>query len=290
MNYLSKRKEVETMPFQNQQNGKSDSVNSSCFQLFNKDGKISASTLALGLWDQLITLKMHPAKEPSKQTKTSVYDYSIAINLSFSATIALSIAEVLKENFVSALKKGEEATVMFPIGSDGGLVLSTGVKRFGAFTPYLEIMRKIQPKTLQPEFYMIYQFNSLPYIKDYDGSTAADATALNSGVVYGEVLYFISALERLANDLLGGDRHINRFYSKRFDHEVMALYRSLANSLGVEFYAQTASAGRSSGGPSAFAGVFNSGNGGARPTAPTVPGVTPQRVESANQIELDKFM
>ena len=81
------------MAYQNQNNKSqaNESVNSKGFQFFNKNG-IEGSTLILGLWNQQISLRIHPAKDPDKQTDTSVFDYDRSINLVIPPFMAAAIA------------------------------------------------------------------------------------------------------------------------------------------------------------------------------------------------------
>lgn len=276
------------MAFQNQQNQKRDYINSTCFQFYNKSGEFASSTLNLGLWDQLISLRIYPAKEVSKQTETSVYDYDKAIHMVFPCTEAITIAKVTREIIVPAIGAGAEATVSFPIGNTNALVISTGVKRFGKLAPYLSILKDIQPTTLLPNESMIYQFNSNTYIKDYDGSSSMEGKTIVSSEVYGELLYFIHAMTAISEDMLGGAHHIQRFYSKRFNKEIMNLYRGLADKIGVEFYAGNNGNGYSTGSRSSVS-VFNNPGSNSNTPKPSS-GVEPTKVDSLQDLQLDEFM
>ena len=95
------------MAFQNQNNKQNKSVNSRGFQFYNKDS-VDPGTLIVSLWNQHVVLKMHPAKEPSKQTETSVYDYDKSINLVIPPVIMETIARTCFDKFIPALESGNE--------------------------------------------------------------------------------------------------------------------------------------------------------------------------------------
>ena len=227
------------MAYQNQNNKSqaNESVNSKGFQFFNKNG-IEGSTLILGLWNQQISLRIHPAKDPDKQTDTSVFDYDRSINLVIPPFMAAAIAKKCNEKFIPALDKGEEYTIGFAIGNSSVLVVSTGVKKTGKVMPYIAILRNIQPKTLIPNDMMSYTFNANLLLPTYDGAETA-TTFVND---FAEAIYFIQALKHLAVAVLAGENHGRRFVEKRFNDQVFKLYKDISDKIGGSFYASNGSA------------------------------------------------
>ena len=230
------------MAYQNQNNKSqsSESVNSKGFQFFNKNG-IEPSTLIVGLWNQQITLKIHPAKDPDKQTDSSVFDYDRSINLVIPAFMASSIAKKCIEKFIPALEKGEEYTIGFAIGNSSVLVVSTGVKKTGKIMPYIAILRNIQPKTLIPNDVLSYTFNANLILPTYDGTETA-TTFVND---FAEAVYFINVMKHLAVAVLAGENHGRRVIEKRFNDQLFKLYKDISDKIGGSFYNTNTNGARS---------------------------------------------
>lgn len=270
------------MAFQNQQNKQNDSVNTRGFQFFNRDG-VYASTLILGLWNQLITLKIHPAKEKSKQTESSVYDYDKSINLVIPPDKAILISKIMKEKVIPALNKGEECTISVAVTGSSVLTMSTGVKKFGKIAPYIKICRGVQPQTLIAEETMGYAFAFSLVIPDYDGDSKSDAKPIQ---VYSEMYYFVDLMKELAVAIVGGADHARRYINRKFNTERYNLFKAIAANINAPFYEGS----KSSGSGRSATNVW--GNGSVASTAPTTyqpqPGTEPSSVESISS--LDDFM
>ena len=226
------------MAFQNQNNKQqNESVNSRGFQFFNKDG-FEPSTLIVSFWNQMLVLKIHPAKEASKQTETSVYDYDKVINIVIPPIIAKTIAEYMKTKFIPALEKGEDFTVGFPIGGNGNavLALSTGIKKFGTLKPFVKIIRDVQPGTLVSEDSLSYEFNSNMIINNYLGEGKEGIDFIH---FFGEVYYFADIVEKMATAVLGIENHGRKYVDRRFNNSVFELYKAIAASIGHNFYSDS---------------------------------------------------
>lgn len=224
------------MALANQNNKKSDgndSYNTRGFQFFNKNG-LEGSTMILGMWNQMITLNMHPAKEQGKQTDTSVFDYDKSIRLVIPPQFAISIYNCCKEKLIPALQKGEEYTIGFAIGANSVLVFSTGVKKYNKVIPHVIIMRNINPNNMTPEEGLSYTFNPNLVIPDFH--TGNEGEPLNVTNYYGELYYFIEALGHISKALLGAENHTRRYFEKRYNDQVFALYKDISNKIGGSFY------------------------------------------------------
>ena len=270
------------MAFQNQQNKQNDSVNTRGFQFFNRDG-VFASTLILGLWNQLVTLKIHPAKEKSKQTESSVYDYDKSINLVIPPDKASLISKVMYDKIIPAVNKGEECTISVAVTGSSVLTMSTGVKKFGKVAPYIKICRGVQPQSLIAEETMGYAFTFGLIIPDYDGEGNQKVTPIQ---VYGEMYYFADLMKELSTAIVGGADHARRYINRKFNTERYNLFKAIAANINAPFYEGS----KSSGGRGSSTNVW--GTGASASTSQSSyepqPGTEPSAVESISS--LDDFM
>lgn len=267
------------MAFQNQQNKQTDSVNTRGYQFFNRDG-FFGSTLIVGLWNQLITLKIHPAKEASKQTESSIYDYDKTINLVLPPEKAFTISKLCKERLIPAVLRGEECTFSVAINASSVLVLSTGLKLTGKMNPHIRICRNIKPETLVAEEHMPYFFNIGIVIPNYDGTNKE-----NKPESYpSELVYFVESLDRLSFGLLGAEDHARRWINRKFNTERYLLLKALAKHINAPFYEGSGSKG---GGRNSGPMPWGSPSTPSSSYAPN-PGTEPTEVESISS--LDDFM
>lgn len=273
------------MAFQNQNNKQTESVNSRGFQFFNKDG-FDPSTMIISFWNQQLVIKMHPAKEESKQTESSVYDYDKSINLVIPPVIAKSIANISKTKLLPALEKGEEYTVGFVVGANSVLTLSTGVKRFGTLKPYALISRGIQQGSLVAEDTQAYEFNQNMVIFNYIGEGKNED--IDFMPYYGELYYFIEVLDHMSSAILGIENHARRFVDKRFNDNVFELYKAIANHIGANFYNSNGQySNKGTGSENPFWDNYNKSNKAQSSTASQNAnvGVTPVEVDSIEGLE-----
>lgn len=275
------------MPLQNnrQQN---ESVNTKGFQFFNKDG-FEGSTMIVSLWNQNILLKLHPAKEASQQTNSSVFDYDHAVNLIIPPVYASTIYRVAKEKLLPALVDGKEFTICIPIGTNSGIVLSTGVKRFRTVKPYLSVLKSIQAGSLKPEESISYEFNKVAVIEGYDGTSNE---GINQQFEYSELIYFIYALEKISTAMIGAENHASRYNERFFNKQVLGLYKGIGQKMGIPFYSGGNSNYRkqSSGG-----NIFNSNTDGYTTgsygsPAPAQEPLSGEPVQVDSLADLDDFM
>lgn len=275
------------MPAQNNRQNYSEAINSRGIQFFNKDG-FEGSTLVVSLWNQNLVMKIHPAKEKTQQTDTSIYDYDHAVTVVLTPVVATTIANVCKERLMPALMEGKEFTICVPCGTNSGVVLSTGVKRFGKLVPYTAILKSIQAGTLTPEEAMCYEFNKSRIIENYDGTTAEGVT---QRFEYSELVYFIYALERISMALIGAENHASRYNERFFNKQLFGLYKGLSEKMGVPFYQQRQSNNyhRNSGG-NVFANTDSYSPGSYGNSAPAQEPLSGEPVAVDSLADLDSFL
>lgn len=230
---------------QNNKRDYSDNINTNGFQLFNKDG-FDPSTLVIGYWNSYVTLKIHPAKEKSQQTDSSVYDYGKSIAVTLTDASVYELATLISKQIIPAAKDNKELTLTVLSGANNGVIISTGVALAGGkeAKPYLALVKGIDPTTRVPESIIAYEFNRKAYISGYSGKTE---DKFEKTYHHNELAFFGEALYRISMDFTGGTVHMDKVIKKKFNSEEFKLLKALATNLNVDFYA--GGMGRGNGGP-----------------------------------------
>ena len=278
------------MLYPNQNNQQKDAhASTRGAQFFNVNG-FEPSTMILGMWNQLVTLRIHPAKEKSQQTKTSVYDYDKSVSIVLDNKSTETLADIVNNEIIPALENGVECTKAVVIGTNSAVIVSTGVKKTsGKPIPYLAIARNIKPGVLIPEDMLSYTFNTSMILNNYDGNSGnSDFDIKTCQIPYqAEIKLFGHMLNHLAVALVGGEYHASRNLNKKYDDSVFAFYKQLANKNGIEFYNSNNGYNR---GPSVFGGGGGpayqaSGSSNFTSTMDT----KPEEVGSLDELNLDEF-
>ena len=276
------------MAFPNQNNQQKDThVNTRGLQLFNTNG-LEPSTLIISMWNQMVALRIHPAKEKSQQTKTSVYDYDRSVSIVLDSKVADMIATIIDRDILPAIETGADCTRGIPVGSNSAVIVSTGVKRSsGKVMPYIAIARNIKPGTLLPEEMLSYTFNTSGILNNYDGSPGnAEFNIQTCQVPYqSELRAFSHIIKHLAVAMIGGEYHAGRNINKRYDDNVFQMYKQLAAKNGIDFYSGS---GNGNGGSYRGASVFGSSSN-AQLSFNTGNEAKPEEVGSIEELDLDAF-
>lgn len=189
-------------------------VNTRGIQLMNKDG-FDPSTLVLGFWNEMMSLKMHPALEPSKQTATSVYDYETSFQTILNVEKAQLLLKKIKEKVLPAIETKEEASVGIMIGEDTLVVVGTGVKQFSELKPFVGIFKGLN-ENKSAETMICFEFKATETINNYDPMTGDHEIETDS---YPHLDIFISYLETGIKALIHAEthsiRHVDKFFRDR---------------------------------------------------------------------------
>lgn len=260
---------------QNNRRDYADNINTRGFQLYNADG-FDPSTLVVGYWNNFINLKIHPAKEKSQRTDTSIYDYSKSISIVLSETAVYQLAHLIKSKIIPAIEAGKELTLTIMSGTNNGVIISSGVA-IGGDTPkpYLAIVKGIDASTRIPESIIAYEFSQAPYLEGYSGKTEDKFV---KHYELSELQFFANAMERASMDYIGSSVHIDKYSRRRFDSEFFKLMKALSANLNVEFYASNFNGGNRV----AFTGNSKLSAGSTASQAPSAPIATTNLDNLAN--------
>ena len=225
------------MAFGTQQNNDKDNtpnINTRSYVFMNKDG-FDPSALTVGAWNEMLSLRINPALDKSRQTENKVFDYDKSVSTSLTAEkVTLLLYKITKE-VIPAIEAGEDKSVGIPLnGGESLLVVGTGKRYTNEITPFLAIHKSLNNDTKKPEMSMFYEFKRSYTIDDYDEKTGTYEK--NSGI-HSEFKLFIELLRAfiIGNSNFGvhSDRFVNRFKDDRMNKNVMAIGMKVGASMST---------------------------------------------------------
>ena len=205
----------------NNKSDKKPSVNTRGVQLYNQES-INPSTIALGFWNDYLSIRINPAFPKDKRTETKVYDYETYISATLVAEDGFILADAIKNEILPAIVRNtmatekESVTKSIVFGRNKMILVSTGTKS-NDFKPYVAIMTGLNEKRI-PEDVLIYEFKSSNLINDYDAGTGEfeSSSDFPSGMVT-----FMNFLKEGAKALLHAEAHSTRFVDNYFRGQLL---------------------------------------------------------------------
>ena len=238
----------------NKQNKNEVNVNTRGYRFMNKDG-FCPSTLVCGFWNEMISLKIHPALPESKQTQSSVYDYNQMVATSLSLEKALLLVRKTQEIVYPALKQGIAKSVAVLIGGNNLVQIGCNNEN-GRMVSYIGIHKNLDPESKKPQDSLYYEFidSSQITICDYDPDTGAYAA---TDPVHCELETFVEILKASIKALCGAYSHDMRHRDKFYRDKVCNDIAQVAGKLGVELNNGGGGGGYSSRQNISFGGGYN---------------------------------
>lgn len=214
-----------------QNNGKDNSkdVNTRGLSFFNKEG-FDPSCLSLGMWNEMISIRIVPAFEKSKQTQQRVFDYDKTVSTALTVDkVMLLIFKTIHEIY-PAIDKGENKTIGVPVGGDGLIVIGTGVNLTGNVRPFIGIHKALDENAKKPEFSIYYEFNRSTSVDDFNPETGS-YTVHDS--IHSELHTFIELLKAIVNGLSNGTAHSIRAVNRWHNEKTVGMLEEIVNKLGI---------------------------------------------------------
>lgn len=240
-------------------------VNTRGVQLMNSEGTYQ-SALHLGYWNDMISIKMHPALDKKDQTETRRFDYDTSISTSLTLTKALYLAEMIEtrlhpEIFNTAADAKQKDFVGVEIG--GNSLFGFGFERREDQDPlvYAAIYKNLDADTRKPTSMLVYEFRGIRGVTDYNPESGEFSLEQEEGKCAELELtqrFLYEAVDTLMNATAHTGRNVDAYYrdsiNKRLDE--------IGGKLGIE---RQSFGGNSGGGfNSRRSNVFGgSGNNGA---------------------------
>jgi len=204
------------------------SVNTRIYQFKNKDG-FEPSALQVTGWDEMLSLRINPALEPSKQTKDQVFDYERFVATSLNMEKAMLLLYKINNDIIPAIEKNEEKNVGISVGGDSLVTVGTGKKITGSIRPYIAIHKGLNPETKKAEQSIYYEFKSSMTIDDYDEKTGE--YTVHEGYD-AEFKLFIELLKSFifTSNFAG---HSVRYNSRFVNDKIINTTTAIANKVGA---------------------------------------------------------
>lgn len=257
----------------NKQNKNEINVNTRGYRFMNKNG-FCPSTLVCGYWNEMISLKIHPALPESKQTQSQIYDYNQMIATSLSLEKAIILIKKTKEIIYPAIENNQKSSIAVLVG--GVNLVQIGYNPEVKAT-YIGIHKGLDPETKKPQDSLYYEFinSSEITIQDYDAETGSYTS---TATVECELDAFIEILKASVKALSGAYTHDIRFRDKFYRDKLCGDLAQIGGKLGVEL---NSSGG---GGYAPRTNVsFNSDSSSSSQSTPSVNNIT-------NMSDIDNFL
>lgn len=218
--------------FNNGQNNSKDknNMNTNSIQFMNRDG-FQPSTLVLGFWNEMLSVKIHPALPKEQQTETRVYNYEQNVSTAMNVEKIGLLLDRIETEVVPAIYSGEDKSIGIQVGGNSLLVVSTGVGRFNEVRPYIAIHKDLDQDSKKPQVSIFYEFKSQVSIDDYDPETGKYVL---SKPTHSEFRIFINTLIEAGRALTNAQAHSARNVNKYFNEKQTSMFREMASKLGVE--------------------------------------------------------
>jgi hypothetical protein len=216
--------------FQNNNNKDEVNINTRAITLKNKDG-FEPSALALGFWNDMVNIKIHPALDKSKRTEFLVYDWEQALSTALKIEKIEALIEIIDNDILPAIAKGEDKSKGVPVGGNSLVMIGTGKGITGSIKPFVSIHKNLSEETHKPEVSMYYEFKSTPVIEDYNPNTGKYELQT---VQLSELLLFRKFLESSVFAQSAAEVHSIRYSDRWFRDKLLNDIKAIAEKLGVQ--------------------------------------------------------
>lgn len=205
-------------------------VNTRGLSFFNNESALESSTMQLGYWNEMVSLRINPALPEDKQTETNKFDYDVNISTALTLDKAITLKKAVDEDILPAFNEKREVSKGVPVG--GNSVISVGVKVVDDKPEaFLAIYKSLDGDTKKPGDMLVYNFRTVYTVDDYNPETGE--YTLTQGVP-GELNVFTRALgaavEALTNAVAHSMRNVNRYANE----QQKTMLTEIATKVGVE--------------------------------------------------------
>jgi hypothetical protein len=219
------------MKFNNSNNNSRDAVNVNTRgpQFMNADG-FFPSTMLFGYWNEMISIKMHPALEKSQQTDSKRFNYEEVVSTAITLEKATTLADKIENDVLPAFKEGNEVFRGIPVGGDS--LIGVGTKNHNdKMVSFVAIFKALDETTKKPEVAIYYEFKAGYTVDDYNPESGQFNVTQN---VPGELTLFLHALRSAVNGLVNANAHATRAVDKWFRDRITNTLDEIGSKVGVE--------------------------------------------------------
>lgn len=217
------------MNFNTQSNNREPvNVNTRGIQFMNVNGFVP-STLALGFWNDMVSIKIHPALEKSQQTDSKKFNYEEVVSTALTLEKATVLLSKIQEDVLPAFFDNKDIFRGVPVGGDS--LIGAGIKATEEKAiPYLAIFKSLNAETKKPESFIYYEFKTSYTVDDYDPEEGTFNVTQN---IPSELKLFASTLTAAIDALTNAFAHSNRHVDKFFRDRLVAQLDEVGTKVGV---------------------------------------------------------
>lgn len=222
------------MNFNTQNNSKDNtiSMNTKGYQFSNRNG-FDPSALTVGYWNEMLSLRINPALEPSKQTESKIFDYEKSVSTSLTLEKIMTLLYGITKEVMPAISANEDKSIGISVSGDSLIVVGTGKKQTGSIRPFLGIHKGLNPDTKIAETSIFYEFKTTETVNDYDEKNGK--YNLCKGI-QSELMLFVellkSAIVGLGNSVAHSQRNVSKWQTERTNGQINAIAEKVGASTG----------------------------------------------------------
>lgn len=206
-------------------------VYTSGYEFRNYNGTLQASGLDQKYLNDTMSIHFIPELPENLRTEKKRFDYTNTISTLLVPEKALALYIAYKQKFVPALEAGEEFSTSVIIADVNALRISTGVKDTGKVTPYVQLIKGINPDTLTSEIEIKYEFKSTTLIENYDPNEGSFSGKTSSFI---ELELFMENMKEFALAAGNAGVHASRVVNRYANDRLNANVEKIGEKVGAE--------------------------------------------------------
>lgn len=213
----------------NENDTRTKSVNTRVYQFKNKEG-FEPSTLQVGGWDEMFSMRINPTLPPEKQSRDHLFDYERFVATSFNMEKALLFLFKINKDILPAIENDEEKNIGISVGGDSLVTIGTGKSITNSIRPYIAIHKGLNPDTKKPEQSIYYEFRKSITIDDYNPETGEYTV---SEEYDSELNLFCELLKSFIQNS-NFNAHVNRFNNRFANEKNFNTMNAIAAKVGAD--------------------------------------------------------
>lgn len=195
---------------------------------------IEASTPMAFDWDyqdDMMKLVFSPELPESERTESRRFDYKNQWITCIKRSKCKDLYDHIKELVLPAAKEKKDMFVSVPVANVNQFGFGVRFNDKGECTPYVKLIRNIDPSTLTSSNEIEYEFKRGEVIVNYDNSTGKFE---ERSLKHVEMALFLNDLECFIMASSKAFNHANRVVDKTYKDQVTGLIKAVGNKVGAD--------------------------------------------------------
>ncbi len=196
-------------------------VNTKGVQFMNSEGHFK-STLILGYWNELISLKFHPMLPENMVSDSKKFNYNEVMSTALTLEKATILLNAIKKEIIPDFGTKE---IFKGVSIGSASLIGVGVtKKENEYIPYIALFKELDESTKKPSSFMYYEFRKSYTINDYNPGDGSYTMTQN---IPSELMLFEyclrAAIVGLTNATTHSVRHVDKWYRDKVANTIDAL-------------------------------------------------------------------